>query len=125
VKSAVKAALLSGIVFPGLGQLYLKRYKRGFAILIAVLLCLGIIIGTVVASALESLKAIERGGGIADMETVSNLARIDSVHSAIDINFILLFVLCCWVFSVVDAYRIGRNIPGTGDAKEPPAIPDR
>jgi hypothetical protein len=125
VKSAVKAALLSGIVFPGLGQLYLKRYKRGLAILIAVLLCLGIIIGTVVASALESLKAIERGGGIADMETVSNLARIDSVHSAIDINFILLFVLCCWVFSVVDAYRIGRSLPDTGDAKEPPAIPDR
>jgi hypothetical protein len=125
VKSAVKAALLSGIVFPGLGQLYLKRYKRGLAILIAVLLCLGIIIGTVVASALESLKAIERGGGIADMETVSNLARIDSVHSAIDINFILLFVLCCWVFSVVDAYRIGRSLPGTGDAKEPPAISNR
>jgi hypothetical protein len=125
VKSAVKAALLSGIVFPGLGQLYLKRYKRGLAILIAVLLCLGIIIGTVVASALESLKAIERGGGIADMETVSNLARIDSVHSAIDINFILLFVLCCWVFSVVDAYRIGKSLPDTGDAKEPPAISDR
>ncbi len=125
MKSAVKAALLSGIVFPGLGQLYLKRYKRGLAILIAVLLCLGIIIGTVVASALESLKAIERGGGIADMETVSNLARIDSVHSAIDINFILLFVLCCWVFSVVDAYRIGKSLPDTGDAKEPPAISDR
>lgn len=125
MKSAVKAALLSGIVFPGLGQLYLKRYKRGLAILIAVLLCLGIIIGTVVASALESLKAIERGGGIADMETVSNLARIDSVHSAIDINFILLFVLCCWVFSVVDAYRIGKSLPDTGDAKKPPAISDR
>jgi hypothetical protein len=119
MKIAIKAALLSGLVFPGLGHIYLKRYKRGLAILIAVLLCLGIIIGTVVGSALESLKAIEKGGGIADMETVSNLARIDSVHSGINLNLVLLFVLCCWLFSVVDAYRIGRSLPETGAAKEP------
>ena len=113
-------------MFPGLGQIYLKRYTRGLAILLPVLLCLGIIIGTVVASALESLKAIESGGGIADMETVSNLARIDSVHSGINLNFILLFVLCCWLFSVVDAYRIGKKgLPDMGDEKEPPAKPDQ
>ena len=126
MKSAIKAALLSGFVFPGLGQIYLKRYTRGLTILIPVLLALGIIIGTVVASALESLKAIESGGGIADMETVSNLARIDSVHSGINLNFILLFVLCCWLFSVVDAYRIGeKGLPGMGDEKELPAKPDQ
>ncbi|MGA2332077.1 MAG: DUF6677 family protein [Syntrophales bacterium] len=126
MKIAIKAALLSGLVFPGLGHIYLKRYRRGLAILIPVLLCLGIIIRTVVVSALESLKAIESGGGIADMETVSNLARIDSVHSGINLNFILLFVLCCWLFSVVDAYKIGKKgLPGMGDAKEPPAKPDQ
>ena len=125
MKNALKAALLSCFVFPGLGQIYLKRYKRGLIMMIIVLLALGIIIRTVIVSALESLKAIESGGGIADMETVSNLARIDSVHSGINLNFILLFVLCCWLFSVVDAYRIGKSLPDTGDAKEPPAISDR
>ncbi|MGZ6210586.1 MAG: hypothetical protein ACXWL9_10615, partial [Syntrophales bacterium] len=86
MKSAVKAALLSGFVLPGLGQIYLKRYKRGLAILIPVLLAIGVIIGTVVTSALESLKAIESRGGIADMDTVSNLARVDSVHSGMSLR---------------------------------------
>jgi TM2 domain-containing membrane protein YozV len=125
MKTAVKAALLSGLVFPGLGQIYLKRYKRGLTILIIVLLALGIIVRTVIVSAMERLKAIESGGGIADMQTISNLARIDSVHSGINLNLILLFVLCCWLFSVVDAYKIAkRGLPGMGDEKEHPANPD-
>ncbi|MGZ3578865.1 MAG: hypothetical protein ACXWMJ_01475 [Syntrophales bacterium] len=125
MKSAIKAALLSGFVLPGLGQIYLKRYKRGLAILIPVLLAIGVIIGTVVTSALESLKAIESRGGIADMDTVSNLARVDSVHSGMSLRFIILFVLCCWLFSVVDAYKIGKkDLAGMGDEKEIPAKPD-
>ncbi|MGZ6248188.1 MAG: hypothetical protein ACXWMC_01050 [Syntrophales bacterium] len=125
MKSAIKAALLSGFVLPGLGQIYLKRYKRGLAILIPVLLAIGVIIGTVVTSALESLKAIESRGGIADMDTVSNLARVDSVHGGMSLRFIMLFVLCCWLFSVVDAYKIGKkDLAGMGDEKEIPAKPD-
>jgi TM2 domain-containing membrane protein YozV len=126
MKTAIKAALLSGFVFPGLGQIYLKKYKRGLTMMILVLLALGIIIRTVIVSAMESLKAIESGGGIADMQTISNLARIDSVHSGINLNFILLFVLCCWLFSVVDAYKIAkRGLPGMGDEKELPVKPDQ
>ncbi|HET6459991.1 MAG TPA: hypothetical protein VFG29_04300 [Syntrophales bacterium] len=109
MKTAAKAALLSGLVFPGLGQIYLKRYTRGLIILIIVLLALGVIIGTVTASALQSLKAIEIRGGIADMEAISNLASIDSSHMGVYLRLILLFVLCCWLFSVVDAYRIGKS----------------
>ncbi|MGO9139258.1 MAG: hypothetical protein ACLP9S_12800 [Syntrophales bacterium] len=125
MKSAVKAALLSGFVLPGLGQIYLKRYKRGLAILIPVLLALGVIIGTVVTSALESLKAIESKGGMADMETVSNLARVDSVHSGMSIKVILLFVIGCWLFSVIDAYKIGKkSLTGMGDEKKIPTKPD-
>ena len=126
MNTAVKAALLSGFVFPGLGQMYLRRFKRGFTIMILVLLAIGMIIRTVIVSALERLKAIESGGGIADMETISNLARIDSVHSGINLKLILLFVLCCWLFSVADAYKIGKKgLPGKGDEKEIPAKPDR
>jgi TM2 domain-containing membrane protein YozV len=120
MKTAIKAALLSGFVFPGLGQIYLKRYKRGLTIL------LGIIIGTVTVSALESLKAIQSGGGIADMETISNLASIDSARSGIYLRLILLFVVCCWLFSVADAYKIGkRSLPGIDDEKELPAKTDQ
>ena len=126
MNTAVKAALLSGFVFPGLGQMYLKRFKRGLTIMIPVLLALGMIIRTVIVSALERLKAIESGGGIADMETISNLARIDSAHGGTNLKLILLFVLGCWLFSVADAYKIGKKgLPGIGDEKEISAKPDR
>jgi TM2 domain-containing membrane protein YozV len=126
MKTAIKAALLSGFMFPGLGQIYLKRYKRGLAILIPVVLGFVIIVGKVIASAMESLEAIQSGGGIADMETISNLARIDSAHSGIKLNVILLLVLCCWLFSVVDAYKIGkRSLPGIDDKKKLPANSDQ
>jgi TM2 domain-containing membrane protein YozV len=125
MKSAVKAALLSGFVLPGLGQIYLKRYKRGLAILIPVLLALGVIIGTVVSSAMESLKAIESKGGMADMETISNFARVDSVHSGMSVKVMLLFVMGCWLFSVVDAYKIGKkSLTSIGDEKKIPTKPD-
>lgn len=115
MKTATKAALLSGLVLPGLGQIYLKRYKRGLIILVLVLLALGVIIGTVAASALQSLKEIEGRGGVVDMETISNRASIDSAQTGIYLRPILLFVLCCWLFSVVDAYRIGKR----GESKKP------
>jgi TM2 domain-containing membrane protein YozV len=124
MKTAIKAALLSGFMFPGLGQIYLKRYKRGLTILIPVVLGFVIIVGKVIASAMESLEAIQNGGGIADMQAVSILARIDSAHSGINLNFILLLVLCCWLFSVVDVYKIGKRfLPGIGVEKELPVKP--
>jgi TM2 domain-containing membrane protein YozV len=126
MKTAIKAALLSGFVFPGLGQIYLKRYKRGLTILILVLLALGIIIGTVTVSALESLKTIQSQGGIADMETISSLASIDSARSEIYLRLVLLFVVCCWLFSVADAYKLGKkSLPGIDDEKKLPVKPDQ
>ncbi len=109
MKTATKAALLSGLVLPGLGQIYLKRYRRGIVILVLVLLALGVIIGTLTAAALQSLKAIESKGGVTDIETISNQAIIDSAQMGIYLRIILLFILCCWVYSVVDAYRIGMR----------------
>ncbi|MFH1026179.1 MAG: DUF6677 family protein, partial [Nitrospirota bacterium] len=85
MKIAVKAALLSGFVFPGVGQIYLKRYLRGLIIMIPVLLGLTIIVGTAVAGALESLKKIQIQieGGATDINTMLTLATSYSTHNDI------------------------------------------
>ncbi|MCX5842407.1 MAG: DUF5683 domain-containing protein, partial [Deltaproteobacteria bacterium] len=74
MKSALKAALLSGLVFPGLGQIYLKRYWRGFLFIILIMIGLVIIAGIAAAGALESLNTIQAQGGTVDINTLSNLA---------------------------------------------------
>jgi TM2 domain-containing membrane protein YozV len=117
---AVKAALLSGFVFPGLGQIYLKQYWRGLIMIILVMLGLIIIVGMATFSALESLKAIQIEGGTVDMNTISNLATTYSTLNDIYYKIIFLLIACCWLFSIVDAFRIGkiRSLGNVGAEKE-------
>jgi hypothetical protein len=92
---------------------------RGLTIIIPVILGLMLIIGMATVGALESLKKIKIEGGNADMDTILNLAATYSTHNAIYSDIILLFIACCWLFSVIDAYRIGkRNFLNIGDGKD-------
>lgn len=110
MRPSTKAALLSGLVFPGIGQMYLKRLGRGIAILVCVLAGIGTIVWVAAAKALAILEQIERQSGRIDMETVSQLALTSSVEVSPYYDLVLVFVVCCWLFSIVDAYRVGRRI---------------
>jgi len=124
MKTAVKAALLSGFVFPGVGQIFLKRYLRGLIILIPVLLGLIIIVGIAMVGIMESLKQIEAGA--ADTNTTLTLAASYSARNDIVSKVISLFIACCWLFSMIDAYSIGRrkSMLNARDEKEIRTQPD-
>ena len=128
MKTAVKAALLSGFVFPGLGQIYLKRYLRGLIIMIPVLLGLIIIVEIATVGVLESLKKIQIQveDGATDTNTMLTLATSYSTHNDIFFKAISLFIVCCWLFSLIDAYSIGkrRSILNARDEKEFGTKPD-
>jgi len=69
--------------------------------------------------ALESLKKIKIEGGNADMDTIVNLATTYSTPNAIYSDILFVFIACCWLFSVIDAYRIGkRNFLNVRDGKD-------
>ena len=63
MKKAIKAALLSALVFPGVGQMYLKRYVRGLIPMVLILAGLGMLIAER-RSALfrNSIKSRSRAG---------------------------------------------------------------
>lgn len=101
---------MSGLVFPGLGQLVLRQYRRGAAIMLAVLISLSVIIIEIVQQALAVLEKIELQGDAVDMAAISNAAAQESARSGgAMINLLMLFVVVCWVAGTVDAYRIGRK----------------
>ena len=110
MKNSLKGALLSGLVFPGLGQVALKHYKRGVALMLTVLIC---VIAVVVKASQQAVAIIERiqsEGGVIDMNTVSKAAAQASTTSAsLLINSLLLLIMVCWIIGVVDAYRVGRK----------------
>ena len=110
MNNSLKGAFLSGLVFPGLGQVVLKHYKRGAVIMLTVLVSLSVIIIEAVQKAFTILEKIELDGGTIDMNTISNAATHASTTSdSLIFSFALLLIIFCWIIGVVDAFRIGKK----------------
>ena len=103
-----KAALLSGLVFPGLGQIYLKQYLRGFAIILIMVSSLSSIIVMVTISALKTIRNLQNQGS-ADIAIASSLITSAATDYALFYNISLMLIVCCWIFSIVDASRLGKR----------------
>ncbi len=109
MKNSLKGAFWSGLIFPGLGQIILKHYKRGAVIMITVLVGMSVFIVKAVQNALDILEKIQSQGGVISMSTISNAATQASATSGnLTFNIVLLLVILCWIIGVVDAYRIGK-----------------
>jgi len=110
MNNSLKGAFLSGLVFPGLGQVVLKHYKRGVVIMLTVLVSSSVIVIEAVQKAFTILEKIESEGGTIDMNTISNAATQASTTSdSLIFSFALLLILFCWIIGVVDAFRIGKK----------------
>lgn len=109
MKKAIKGALLSGLVLPGLGQMVLKRYVRGVAILLASLACLGFLVAQAVEAANTVIAKIDLLNAAIDPAAL--LAEITETTGASGANFevaswLLLFL---WLGGTVDAWLLGRK----------------
>ncbi len=110
MNNSLKGAFLSGLVFPGLGQVILKHYKRGAVLMLAVSVSLLVILIKAVQQAFAILEKIQSEGGAIDMSTISNAATQASTPSeSLIFKLLLLLIIFCWIISVLDAYRIGRK----------------
>ena len=109
MNKALKGAFLSGAVFPGLGQINLGHYKRGYALLLIALASLVVIVAKAVNQALAILEKIESGGSI-DLSAISNAAS-QALNTSDNrmFNFFLLLMFICWIIGTVDAYIIGKK----------------
>jgi len=110
MNNAVKGALLSGLVFPGLGQVMLKHYKRGIALMFAVSVGLLVVIVKVTQQAFTILERIESEGRGVDMGAALNAAHQSFTASdSLIYGFVSLWIIFCWIIGVVDAYTAGRK----------------
>ncbi len=78
--------------------------------MVFVLSGIGAIVWMATIRALEILERIQNQLDQIDMATISNLALASSAdHTSVYYKPILLFIICCWLFSIIDAYRIGKE----------------
>ncbi|MBW1861963.1 MAG: hypothetical protein JRJ02_06260 [Deltaproteobacteria bacterium] len=110
MNKSLKGAFWSGLIFPGLGQVVLKHYKRGAVIMLTVLVGMSVVVVKAVQHALAILENIESEGGAISMSAISNaVTQASSTSGSLTFNLVLLLVILCWIIGVVDAYRIGKK----------------
>jgi hypothetical protein len=108
VKRSSKAALLSGLIFPGIGHIVLKKYLRGSVLMLFALVALSVIATGIYQRALTIVDRINSGdipvdtGAIAEM--VSN--STSGADSFIE-NIAVIVLGACWLIGVIDSYRLG------------------
>jgi len=118
MKKSLKAALLSGLIFPGVGQFWLKHALRGMTFVAAVSASLAVIVVKVSQQAFAILEKIESEGGAIDLVAIANAANASSsTDNAIKIASLVL--VACWVVSTVDAYLLGSKKDREDQAKIP------
>ncbi len=111
MKYSLKGALLSGLVFPGLGQLALKRYRSGVSLILITMGGLFVIMRIIVQQAYAILDKIQVEGGTPDMEAITRAVAHSSTPSdSLIINLVMLLMVLCWLFGIVHAYRIGKRM---------------
>ena len=117
MKTSYKAALLSAFVFPGAGQLYLKKVGKGFTIVLMFCAGLGYLIWSATVAAMSRLDdvMVKMQGDIKDLQKLTDL--VGSKGSAADPvqDTVFYLMVCLWIFAVVDAYRIGRQRDRSGE----------
>ena len=116
MNNALKGALLSGVIFPGLGQVILKHYKRGIVLMFTVFASMTVIVLKAVQHAFAILEKIELEGGVVDIQTITDAAaQASSTSDSLIYNLGVLLIVGCWIFGIIDAYRIGKQKDLTGN----------
>lgn len=107
---SVKAALLSGLVFPGVGHIALKQYRRGFILMTVALVALSVIVSVAIRQALAIVSRIENGEIPAGTEAVADMvARSASAPGSTAANIFTIVLAACWLIGIIDSYRLGAE----------------
>ena len=110
MKKSTKAVLLSALVFPGTGHLFLKKYLSGTLLIGAILVAFYFLV----------TKAVEKAQHIADLITSGEIQPdIASLTEMITktptgsegqlLSIASTTLIVAWLIGILDSYRVGRT----------------
>lgn len=108
MKKSLKAALLSGLIFPGIGHLILRKYYRGAALVVTSLVALSVVVTRAYERALHVVDRIMIGDIPMDAGSISQVVS-DSASTANSLveNVAVIVLAACWLAGIIDSYRLG------------------
>lgn len=106
---STKAALLSGLIFPGVGHMVLKYYLLGSLLLFSALVALYVLVDRAVQRALTIVDRINSGEIPLEVGAISEaVANSTSGAGPLGDNAPVIVFAVCWLVGIIDSYRRGR-----------------
>jgi len=107
MKPSVKAALLSALVFPGVGHIYLKRYATGIVLIIVAVVATYYLMANAVHIAFAISDRITSGEVPLETTAISNLVEQQTQQVTMS-SSVTTWILCiAWLVGIADSYRVG------------------
>ena len=120
---STNAVLLSALVLPGAGHLYLKHYLRGIALVVTSLACLGVSVERAMQQASIVLEKLASEGDAVDPGQLADLvAQASNGPGSHAVTVAMLGLAGCWVLGIIDAYRLGKDPQGRKASPGNPAM---
>ncbi len=109
MSKSIKAAMLSALVFPGVGHFYLKKHIPGIVLAGTALASLYFVISRMVEKALGIAEQIQRGEVPLDVAIITELvSRQPTGTDAGLLDFAWTVLVISWLIGIADSYRVGR-----------------
>lgn len=110
MKKSTKAVLLSALVFPGSGHIFLKKYTTGIILITASIAAAYYLVSLAIDKAFEIAEKIQSGDVPLDLGTISNLVSQQSTGTAAQLeNVATIALIIFWLVGIVDSYRLSRG----------------
>lgn len=107
MKKNNKAIILSLLIFPGSGHLFLKRYIFGALLMGIASVATYFVVSGVISTALDLANKISSGEVSPDIFTLTALLTQQSVAGQFQfINFATHILLAVWLVGIIDTFRI-------------------
>jgi hypothetical protein len=103
----VTAALISALVFPGAGHLYLKRKGRALLFIVPTLAAVAVFVGQAMEQASVLADQILSGALPADPAALA--ARLEQDGGSPLATAAATVMVVCWVCAIADAYLLARR----------------
>ena len=108
MNQSLKSALLSALIFPGVGQISAGDKKKGWIIITLNAAILYLIIREVMQKAYVVIAEMKKNGSAMDIESITNAtSKLSGFSDNIFLNSLLILLIVSWCYSIFDAYRIG------------------
>jgi len=101
MSSAIKAVLLSALLFPGTGHFSLKKPIQGTILAVLTLISLYFIFTSLSEITQQLTIQMQQAGVVPSVDEITNQA------SSQDLSTPSWIITICWVAGIIDSYRIG------------------